>query len=390
MPFPPTGNTGVVTPGAPGTPHRFGSGSVGYPQSLPPQPGQPGSLFTPPATPGRGAPGGGAFGTGGASEFLNSLYSARPAFIQQQGDVLSQLGPGLRNSIFSASPELAAAAQYYQQAFSDPYGGRMSTYQDALRSAQAARGFTGGGSGVVGEEARYLSNYATQRQDALLPGMIGFGQQILANSGLQAPPDITFSALAGAAVAGNAQNAQGQQSALAQQMYQQQINAQNAALSNPYGARRPGGAGGVGGGSFTAVGSSTGGGGNGAGGAYGLGTFGAGQDVTPQMVSGGYHFGGPSGGSGVAQTAGPIQQSVPSTAAAPWRNEQGLTAAQIEAYKIAYATGQTTQNITDFTGGASGGGSAPPGGNTSSLYTPYDPANQGVNQLVTGGYSIYG
>jgi hypothetical protein len=145
---------------------------------------------------------GGGF-TGGSSAFLNSLYNARPQLIQQQGDLLNSLGPSLRSAIFSASPELATTANYYQQNFNDPFGGSLSTFQDAIRGAQAARGFgNAAGTGPAGEEARYLTNFAEQRRMQLAPQMAAFGQQLLGNSGLGAPSQADLSKNTGTATSG--------------------------------------------------------------------------------------------------------------------------------------------------------------------------------------------
>ena len=133
--------------------------------------------------------------TGDASSFLESLYQARPKFVQQQQDLLTQLGPSSRQAIFAASPELAAAGQHITSTYNDPFGGAGSTFQDAIRTAQAARGFGGGGTGVAGEEARYLTNYAQQRRDALLPQAQSFGTNMLNIAGLGGPPDVSLGAL---------------------------------------------------------------------------------------------------------------------------------------------------------------------------------------------------
>ena len=133
--------------------------------------------------------------TGDASAFLNALYAARPKFVKQQGSLLEQLGPSLRSAVFQANPELATASQYLQQTYNDPFGGSRSTFEDALRTAQAARGFTGGGSGVAGEEARYLTNYAERRRQELLPQLTSFGNNILQISGLQGPPNLELSSI---------------------------------------------------------------------------------------------------------------------------------------------------------------------------------------------------
>jgi hypothetical protein len=130
-----------------------------------------------------------------ASSFLKALYEARPNFVAQQGELLSKLGPSLRQSVFTASPELAQASNYLQKTFEDPYGGSLSTYQDAIRGAQAARGFGGGGTGVTGEEGRYLTNFAERRRQELLPQLSQFGSGLLNIAGLGGPPDITLAGL---------------------------------------------------------------------------------------------------------------------------------------------------------------------------------------------------
>lgn len=182
------------------------------------------SPSSPGPSPYAGGTGGTASFSGDAAGFLKSLYEARPAFLRQQGNLLESLGPALRQSIFNASPELAQASDYLNQTFSDPFGGARSTFEDAIRGAQSARGFTGGGSGVVGEEARYLTNYAMQRRDALLPQLTGFGNAILGISGLQGPPDITLGAIGALALQNRNQidskAAAEAQSRQAAQMYQ--------------------------------------------------------------------------------------------------------------------------------------------------------------------------
>lgn len=137
------------------------------------------------------------FSTGGGStaggsftpqSVMDALLKARPAFVQQQQDLLNKYGTSLRNSILHSSPELAAASKYYSDRFSDPFGGLEGEFQGRIRTAQAARGFGGGGTGPSGEEARYLQGLAEETRQRLLPGMQQFGGQILGLSGL-GPPD---------------------------------------------------------------------------------------------------------------------------------------------------------------------------------------------------------
>lgn len=184
---------------------------------------------------------GGAF-TGDAKEFLSSLYNARPKFVAQQEDLLSRLGPSLRQAVFTASPELAAASDYLTKTFADPYGGSRSTFEDAIRSAQAARGFTGGGTGIVGEEARYLTNFAEQRRMQLLPQLQGFGNNILQISGLSAPTDVNLASLGNLALQNRQLNSTIQsnqaQDAFSQRLYEDYLatlKSSNPTTANPFG-----------------------------------------------------------------------------------------------------------------------------------------------------------
>lgn len=178
--------------------------------------------------------------SGDGGDFLKSLYQARPQFVQQQQDLLTQLGPSSRNAIFAASPELASTANYYNQVMTDPFGGNLQTYQEAIRGAQAARGFgVAGGSAPAGEEARYLTNYAAQQRMQIAPQQAAFGQGLLNIAGLGGPPDISLGALGSLALQNRNLNeiikANEASSAQAKKMYQEQLNAGSGA--NPYGAK---------------------------------------------------------------------------------------------------------------------------------------------------------
>jgi len=166
-----------------------------------------------------------------ASSFLKALYEARPNFLAQQGELLNKLGPSLRQGIFNASPELATASNYLNQTFNDPYGGSRSTYEDAIRGAQAARGFGGGGTGVTGEEGRYLTNFAERRRQELLPQLTQFGQGMLGLAGLAGPPDVTLAGLGGLALGARNLNEQvkagNSQSAFAANMFAGQTGNNN-------------------------------------------------------------------------------------------------------------------------------------------------------------------
>lgn len=178
---------------------------------------------------------------GDAGDFLSALYTSRPQFVQQQQQLLSTLGPSSRQAIFAASPELAQASQYYNQAFNDPYGGQLNTFTEALRGAQAARGFgNAGGSGPAGEEARYLTNYAAQQKERLAPQLAQFGQGLLNIAGLGGPPDITLGALGTLAFQNRTLNetiaANKEASEYAKKMYEQS----QMAPSNPFGSKSGG------------------------------------------------------------------------------------------------------------------------------------------------------
>ncbi len=141
-----------------------------------------------------------AFG-GDAGSFLQSLFQARPAFVAQQGELLSKMGPALRDATRAASPELAQLGDYLNQSFQNPFGSSLSTYQDSIRTAQAARGFgSAGGTAPAGEEARYLTNLAERRRAELAPQLQSYGNNMLQIAGLQAPPDAGLAAIGGLAL----------------------------------------------------------------------------------------------------------------------------------------------------------------------------------------------
>lgn len=152
------------------------------------------------------------------SEFLNALYAARPGMVQQQVDLLSQFGPAARQAVFAASPELAGAGQFLQNLYSDPFGGALETYQDALRSAQASRGFGGSTGAVAGEEARYLTNFAQQMRLQAVPQAMQFGQTLLGLGGL-GPPESSLGFLGDVALGARQQALDYQAALRSEQMY---------------------------------------------------------------------------------------------------------------------------------------------------------------------------
>lgn len=151
-------------------------------------------------------------GTGSGGQFLQSLYAARPAFMAQHGELLGSLGLPLRNAIMNASPELAGVGNYYQSRMNQPLAPDLEqAHAERIRTAQAARGFGGGGYGPAAQEARYLTNLSEQTRAQIAPQAAAFGQAILGISGLNGPPDITLGALGGLMTSTNAQTQQGNQ-----------------------------------------------------------------------------------------------------------------------------------------------------------------------------------
>ena len=134
--------------------------------------------------------------SGDAAKYLQAIYQARPAFLQQHQEILGSMGLPLRNAVLAASPELASASQYLTSSFQNPIPpGMEQEWAERLRTAQAARGFTGG-SGPAQQEAKYLMGLAEERRQSLLPQLSQFGSLMLNATGLQ-PPDANLASLGG-------------------------------------------------------------------------------------------------------------------------------------------------------------------------------------------------
>lgn len=98
---------------------------------------------------------------------------------------LKKYGVATHDAILRASPELKKISKFLDSRFSGKIPQDMlEGYQDSIRSAQAARGFGGGGTGVTGEEARYLTGLQEAQRMQLLPFMQSFGQSVLGMAGL--------------------------------------------------------------------------------------------------------------------------------------------------------------------------------------------------------------
>lgn len=135
---------------------------------------------------------GGIGGKGSKKQDLNPIQFAvqqategTDRFRKGYLEALDRDAGALRSSILRASPEMARINSYLSDRFDNPIPQQLAAgFEDRIRTAQAARGFGGGGTGVAGEEARFLFGVAEQQRQQLLPAMGNFGQQILQMSGL--------------------------------------------------------------------------------------------------------------------------------------------------------------------------------------------------------------
>jgi hypothetical protein len=140
-----------------------------------------------------------------SGNLFEALYKARPSFLQQQAELLSSFGPALRGALFAAVPEFAQISDVLTSRLQTPIPqSELDRVASQIRTAQAARGFTGGGTGPVGQEVsileasreRNLQNYLGQAQ--------AFAPQLLAATGL-APPNLDLAALGGLFLSGREQ-----------------------------------------------------------------------------------------------------------------------------------------------------------------------------------------
>ena len=101
---------------------------------------------------------------------------------------LTQFGADTQAAILRSNTGLANINKYLTQTFEEPIPTSIKEgYQDYIRSAQAARGFGGGGAGETGEEARFLFTAAEARRQQVLPLYQSFSQGLLGMSGLGGP-----------------------------------------------------------------------------------------------------------------------------------------------------------------------------------------------------------
>lgn len=184
------------------------------------------------ARPSGGEPAGAPWGTGTIQAYIQAALQGRQQVVGQQAQLLSQYGQTSRQAALQASPEFASAAQYYQSRAS---GGipqeLLGNYQDLMRQAQAARGFTGG-SGPAGQEAARLTGLSEQIRAQAVQGQMGLGQQLLGLGGFTGVPQMDLGTVGsiGLGTGSLAQQQEAlfqqvlagqQQSALAQQMWEQ-------------------------------------------------------------------------------------------------------------------------------------------------------------------------
>jgi hypothetical protein len=170
-------------------------------------------------------------------DFMRIMMAARPEIMEQQRQLLGNLGPGMRQAMMTASPELASSAEFYQSRVDQPIPESMARdYQDRLRQAQAARGFTGGGSGPAEQEAARLTGLAEQRRFQAAGAQQQLGMQMLGMGGFGQIPGADLSTIGsiglGAGGLGLEQRrlaeqvlAGQQQSAAAQSMWSQLMSA---------------------------------------------------------------------------------------------------------------------------------------------------------------------
>jgi hypothetical protein len=101
---------------------------------------------------------------------------------------LQTLGPSLRSAVLSASPELTQASSYLMGAYQDPFGGNLPQYQDSIRQAMEARGFSyNSGAAPAGQEAAMLTGYANQRRSELSGQLTQFGTGVMQLAGVEPP-----------------------------------------------------------------------------------------------------------------------------------------------------------------------------------------------------------
>lgn len=83
-------------------------------------------------------------------------------------------GSALSSSIYRASPDLIRSAEgYMNSVFTQQFPADIeANMADRVRTAQAARGFGGGGSAVVQDEARFITGLTEQRRQEVLASFL--------------------------------------------------------------------------------------------------------------------------------------------------------------------------------------------------------------------------
>jgi hypothetical protein len=180
---------------------------------------------SPTGTAGPGTTGGGAFPTGG---FLGELLASRSGILNQQQQLLSELGPSLRSSLFAANPELAAVSEFLTGRVNEGIPQDLQqNFREQVRTAQAARGFTGGGTGPAGQEAKFLTALQEQNRFAAAQGLSALGGQIAGLTGLGNVPSPSFGEVGGLGLGARTLAEQvfagQQQSSAAQRMFDEQM-----------------------------------------------------------------------------------------------------------------------------------------------------------------------
>lgn len=185
--------------------NRGGGINFGFLGSAPaPSGGGGGSYSTPGGIPQGTGVNTGAPGTGGPvqlsgnqDDFVTQTLVARNRALEQQRALLTGQGQNLRNALFQASPEIAQVSQFLQGRVQEGIPSALAeNYQQRIREAQAARGFSGG-AGPAGQEAQFLTALAEQNRFQAAGQLGNLGQQILANTGLQSPVQTDLNAVGG-------------------------------------------------------------------------------------------------------------------------------------------------------------------------------------------------
>jgi hypothetical protein len=98
---------------------------------------------------------------------------------------LNAQGQNVQNAILTNSPLLKQINDFFTDRFSNPVPKALQdSFADTIRGAQSARGFGGAGTGVAGEEARFLTGVAEQQRMQLIQPAQQFARSLLEQGGV--------------------------------------------------------------------------------------------------------------------------------------------------------------------------------------------------------------